>query len=700
MLVSFNWLKEFTEINFPPEELALRLTMTGLEVEGIHQREDDTILDINVTPNRADCLSIVGIAREISVITGAKLRLPQIIVPEDTVPVSRLASVEIYEPDLCQRYASRIIMDVRITESPEWIKKRLESSGLRPINNVVDITNYVLLEMGHPLHAFDYDRLEGRRIVVRRADEGERFLTLDGIERILDGSMLTIRDMKKAVAIAGVMGGLESEVRLTTKNVLLESAYFNPASVRRTSRRLGLKTESSYRFERGTDIEGVIEALERASELIQKITGGKVAAGRIDNYPKVIQCKKVRLRINRINKILGTTLSETETKKILKSIGTAITEDTDGTLNVTPPSFRGDLNREIDLIEEIARIFGYENIPTTTPQSKIILARDNNLRRAMRTVRMLLKGDGFTEVINYSFIGKVELERLYHSSEGHPKKSKDFLGTQRYISLRNPLNEEQAIMRTTLIPGLLKNAVWNINREAVNLRIFEIGKVFHPINKDSLPYEPVYLSGLLVGQRSTTHWSEKTQKVDFFDMKGTVEMLMQGLRIKNHRFIPSEGHDLHLLHPGRSARVWIKDSEIGYLGEVHPDVAESYGINENVYIFEIDFSRLVEYSETKITFKQIPRFPSVKRDMAIFIPIDLPADKIIELIMKDGAELIEEVHIFDLYTGSPVPEGKKSLAFSIRYRSKNRSLTDEEVNALHQQVSERLKNEFGAEMRG
>lgn len=682
MKISYNWLKEYVEIDLLPNELANVLTMAGLEVEGIEGVQKDYILDINVTPNRPDCLSIIGMAREVSALTGKPFKEKGFRVKEAGNDIKGFITVEVLDPDLCPRYTARVVEGVTMGPSPDWLKTRLEVLGIRPINNVVDITNYVMLEHGQPLHAFDYNLIADKRIEVKRAKRGEGITTLDSVKRPLDGGTLVICDGKRPVALAGVMGGEESEVKEGTTNILLESAFFLPKTIRRTSRAMGLTTESSYRFERGVDREGVVKALNRAALLISQVAGGSIAKGYIDVYSGPYKPLSIELRVDRVNAILGRGLKGKEIKDRLRGLEIILKPSKKrGAFIAIPPSFRVDITREIDLIEEIARLTGYDRIPTTLPRACLTPSKRTKAQVLEAVIRDILTDNGFLEVINYSFISPT-LQRIIDEDEGA-------------IRLLNPLTEEQSVMRGSLIPSLLNTLKYNLNRKNRDLRVFEIRKVF--TTKDRCTKEERRVSGLISGLRGEG-WNIIKEEVDFYDVKGVVEGLLEGIGCEGTTFIPRD--DIPYLHPGRSCSVVAKGKDVGILGGVHPRILDGLDIGQPVYIFELDVDTLMELTISYKTFKPLPIYPGVVRDVAIVIDKGVPAQMILDTIKALDTKVIEDVGVFDVYCGRGIPEGKRGMAFRIVYRSEEKTLTDEEVNTIHQQVVRGLMDRFRAELRG
>ncbi len=648
----------------------------------------DTILDISVTPNRPDCLCMIGVAREIAALTRQRVKYPKPTLADLGEEIHRKTSVTILDQDLCPRYVARMIEEVKIGPTPSWMSNRLERVGIRSINNVVDVTNYVMMEYGQPLHAFDFELLEGGRIVVRRAKEGEEFVTLDGVKRTLDEEMLMICDAEKPVAIAGVMGGLNSEIKEDTRRVLLESAYFDPAGNRRTSKKLGLETEAAYRFGRGIDYGGCLIAANRASQLIQELANGRVVEGVVDAYPAPIKPSPIRLSIKKVHQILGTRVSAERVRNYLEDLELGVREGDGEVLVVTPPSFRGDLEREVDLIEEVARLDGYEKIPLTLPQgppspeerSKEFVVE----RRAIDT----LIHHGYHEVITYSFTSPASWDRIRLPSDD-PKRQ--------HVRILNPLTEDFSVMRTTLIPGLMETARYNISRKISNLKLFELKKVFLPQEGERLPKEVKFLAGLAMGFDRGPHWAFSPRPVDFYDIKGCVEGLLDDLQIKRATF--NKVDDVPYLHPGKASKVVLDHEALGVLGEAHPQVLGHYEVHGAVYLFEMDFSKMVKWAGEGSRFQPLPKFPVVYRDLSVVVDKDLEVARVMETIRAFNLPFVEEVTVFDIYQGPPIPDGKKGVSYRIRYQANDRTLTDEEVNQKHENLLSRLKEVFQLDLR-
>lgn len=665
-----------------PKDLQLGLPLEkALNIE-------DTVLDLNVTPNRSDCLSMTGIAREVAAITGKKIKMPTIKIKESSEDINSIASVKIIDDDLCPRYTARMIKDVKIGPSPVWMKTRLEAAGLRAINNIVDVTNFVMLEMGQPLHAFDFSFLEKGKIVVRKSTENEEFISLDGKARNLPADTVLICDGVKPVAIGGIMGGLNSEVKEDTQVVLLESAYFNPSSIRRSSRKLGMPTDAAFRFERGIDPEGVIKALNRAAQLIAEFSGGKIYKNYIDVYPnKISSAKDIPLRIDRIRRIIGTEIKAKDVTRILRSIDMVLKQKGKGSYLVTPPTCRVDVSREIDLIEEVIRLYGYDKVPVTLPavdvnEMEFIPRLDMEER-----IRQLLTGSGYTEIVNYSFQTPQSADILCLPENDERRQA---------VKIKNPLGEDLSVMRTTMIYGLLETAKKNANNGSFDLKLFEIGRVFINSSDAELPEEKNMIAGLSTGELTDEFWSSG-KTVDFYTIKGSLENIFFDLKISDCRYISSSTEPF--LHPGKSCGIYLSDKKIGFFGEVHPDVMERIDIKNNLYIFEINLDILVNaHLERKISYSEISKFPAVTRDAAFVIPDTMEAGQMINIVLNQKEDLLENVVIFDVYKGKGITEGK-SLGLRFSYRAPDRTLTDLETNAVHDRIVRNTVNLTGAKIR-
>lgn len=651
---------------------------------------EDVALEISITPNRSDCLSMIGISREIAAMTGEQVRYPDIEFKEKGENTADLTSVDILDPGLCPRYTARLIKDIKIKPSPAWMRMRLEAVGLRAINNIVDVTNFVMIEYGQPLHAFNFKSLEGGRIIVRGAAEGEEFISLDEKPRVLSANTLMICDGVKPIAIAGIMGGLDSEVEEDTKDVLLESAYFNPSSIRKFSRSMGMSTDAAFRFERGIDPEGVVRALDRAAQLIADLSGGSICKGYIDEYPRKIETvRNIPLRPERVNRVLGTQIGAGEMKNILEKLEMTVEDNGKRGYLVTPPTFRVDISREVDLTEEIARIHGYGDIPTSLPKLSAGTETSNDKRILENRIRTIFNGYGYSEVINYSFTtpSSADILGLSVDNEG-----------RRVIRLKDPLSEEMSVMRTGLVYGLLETMRKNISAGNRDLRMFEMGKIFTDIGEE-LPMENERMGGLIAGSRYDKLWHfDDGLHSDFYDLKGCVESLFDVLRIRDIRF--KSDCDLPFLHPGRSCYIMSDGKVIGFLGDVHPDVLEKMDIKGKAVVFELDIRSIAVLSHEELIYRAIPKFPSVSRDVAFVVAETVEGKYILNLALKEGEKLLECTDIFDVYTGKGIPDGMKSLAVRFTYRSAERTLTDSEVDSAHDRLVEKIAESTGAKIRG
>jgi len=649
----------------------------------------DAMIELDLTPNRPDCLSLIGVAREVAAIQHGSLTYPDI--PEDTADgnITEFSSVTIEAPDHCPRYTAKLVLDVTVGPSPFWLQDRLMSVGLRPINNIVDITNFVMMETGQPLHAFDYDLLAENRIVVRTAREGEPFVSLDGKEHRLSGDMLMICDGEKPVGIGGIMGGLNSEINDRTTRVLIESAYFNPVSIRRTAKKLGMGTDASHRFERGVDPEGTLRANERAAQLIAELGKGRLVGGAIDANPIPYRSSQILLSVGKTSRVLGTNLDRDAMIGLLKSIEFAVDPMDDDVLAVVAPSFRVDVSRPEDLMEEIARLSGYNNIPETTP---LIPAEGRPLAPILRfreRLRELMLGFGFSEAINYSFAASRSADML-NLPEDDPRR--------RMLAILNPLTEDQAVMRTSMLPGLLDAIKRNIAQQNRTARMFEVGKIFISRGQDELPEEIEMVTGIWFGAHKEHSWLENDTPCDFYDMKGVVESLLDGFHIPRAEFTAMPVSACTYTRSGHTAEILINGEVIGLVGEVAPGALAHFDLDQPAYIFEIDCHQLMNSVPTEIQAKPLPKFPATARDITLIVDRDLESTRIPESVRNYGEALVESVHLFDVFEGEPIPRGKKSLSFRITYRSSSQTLEDEQVNRIHRDISKKLIQAFKAEL--
>jgi len=649
----------------------------------------DVILNLDVTPNRPDCLSVIGIAREVAALTGQSVRLAEVSYAEVSYkeavpPIEQQVSVEIMAPDLCPRYCASLITGVKVAESPAWMQQRLLACGMRPINNIVDVTNYVMLEYGQPLHAFDYERIKGKKIIVRRAGNGESIVTLDGTERLLSGDMLVIADEEEAVAVAGVMGGADSEVSQETTSILLEAASFNPASIHYTGRILGLPSEACMRFERGISAGMTLPALKRATQLIAELGGGEAAKGVVDVYPGKREPEPVLLKISEVKRVLGVDFSLEQIVDTLTSLGFDCKQGgSDSEVLVTAPYWRSDIRLAVDLVEEVARITGYDKIPTTMLSQPIPRQNPEPIIGLKREVGRLLIGYGFQEVITYSLTSLEMLNKLF--LEPHPLEPMP-------LRVANPMPAEQEYLRPTLRANLLAALSANRRHEEGGIRLFELGKVYLPRAND-LPDEPEVLCGLLSGPKVEKSWQDGDELLDFFDAKGVVEGLLSQLGVEASFEECSDGS----FHSVKQSAIVIDGNRLGVVGELHPKVLESFEITAAVYLFEIDLAALLPFTVRHKMFKPIPRFPAVVRDIALIVDDEIAHQKVLDIIKS--FPLVEGVTIFDVYSGEQVPQSKKSLAYRITFQSPTHTLIDKEVNRVQEQILDKLSHDLGATLR-
>jgi phenylalanyl-tRNA synthetase beta chain len=648
---------------------------------------EGAVLELNVTPNRADALSHLGVAREVSALNGNPLKKPAAAPSESTVRASEKIKIRVEDPERCPRYMARVVEGVKVGPSPAWMQKRLSDCGVRPISNVVDVTNYVLLEYGQPLHGFDLDKVAGAEIVVRRARAGEKMTTLDGKVRTLDADDLLICDQDKPQVLAGVMGGQDSEVSEGTTRVLLEAAHFQPAGIRRASKRHQLHSESSHRFERGTDITALPEVLDRAAVLLQQVAGGTILQGAVDCYPAPVKARTVTLRYPRVSRLLGAEVPADQCRVILEKLGFEKVADSAEQGEYRVPGFRVDVEREEDLVEEVARVRGYDTFPAALPRGASTFVPESRAMEAERRMRSALSGAGFDEVVNYSFVAPEELEKLQA-----PRPA---------IPLVNPLSVEQSVMRTSLFPGLLRNLSHALRHGSDALRVYELGRTYYPdadgaVGSRPAAREVVTVAGLVYGRRNGRTWAQPDVAVDFHDCKGGVEAVLSALGIRGAAFKPAERPELH---PRATAEVSVGGKVLGVLGQLHPRAAKRWELPAGVFLFALELDALVEATVLVPRYVPPTKFPAVLRDLAVVVPAALEHAAVQQVIREVGGSMVEDATVFDVYTGAPIPAGHKSLAFALRYRSGERTLTDVEVNEAHARIVAQVTERLGGALR-
>src|SRR5215217_2521141 len=687
MLISYEWLKELTSTRLSPAELRERLTMVGLAIDAVEEHTGDAVLDVEVPSNRPDCLSHVGIAREVTVIGRGQLHLPAATPPKTGGPSSDLTAVEIEDPDLCPRYAARLVRGVKIGPSPDWLVKRLETIGQRPINNVADITNYVLHELGQPLHAFDFAKLGGQRIVVRRANAGEKLKTLDGVERTLTGDMLVIADAEKTVALAGIMGGEDSEISTQTTDVLIESAYFAPQSVRQTARKLGMDTEASRRFERGADPAGVLRAQQRCVELICELAGGVATEDAIDVYPQPFSERVIDLRPQRIPALTSLSVETGEIVRILTGLGFERTAESADGMSFKVPSWRVDVEQEEDLVEEVARHTGYEKIGSELPPSSHSGEYQPG-EMQQRSLRRALNAFGYDEAINFSFIPQESRFELIPTLAGHENDQPQ---------LANPIIEEAAWMRSTLLPGLLASLRHNFNHGIRDVRLFEIGRIFSISEVGELPDETLALAVVATGSALEEDRAQGERELDFFDLKGALETAVDWMNLSELRFAPGSARHLRA---GQTAAISSSDGKaIGTIGRLAEHIAASYKFRQPVYVLELDLGALLSGPAKAIQYSPLPRYPSVTRDISLLVNRNVSLDEIFAAVNNQHVADCRSVKLVGTFEGGNIQSSKRSVTLRLEYRSDDRTLRDEEVEESHSRVTAALLEMFAAEQR-
>ena len=649
---------------------------------------NDVIFDISVTPNRADCLSHIGIAREVAAITGNKIKMPVNKTHSSNINISDFAQVLVEDAVNCPRYTAKLVKNCKITESPDWLKSRLQAVGLRPINAAVDVTNLILMESGQPLHGFDFDKLSQGRIVVRKAEAGHKFTTLDGKERLLDDLMLMICDAEKPIAIGGVMGGENSEITGITTNILIESAYFNPSSIRKTSKKLSLQSDSSYRFERGVDIENVPAACNRAASLIAELTGGEVCEGIIDVYPNPINRKQVILRFDRARKIIGINIDNNKIIDLMKSLNFAVKKQDEISLTLEIPTYRVDIEQEIDLIEEIARLYNYDNIESDFT-SRIDFGLQSMKKELTSPVlrngiRQFFVNRGFTEILTQNQTDPNSIQLIGLDA----------------VKMSNPLGEELSFMRTSLITSALKVINHNVRNGSPDLQLFEIGKSFVKTNeaKSFIPgiKETENLIVTLTGKKMPLQWGLTPAVFDFYDIKGISESFIELTGLKNCKLSLL---DVHPVFSKNALQVSYKKKIIGFLGEIKKSVLKKYDIEQSVYLAEFNLSEIYSAQDNSPYYEPISHFPSINRDLAFVFPDEIPASDVLNEVRQSGGEFLKDVVLFDVYKGANLEKNQKSLAFSLTFRSIDRTLKEAEIEHAINAVISKIENKFSANLR-
>ncbi|ACB85388.1 phenylalanine--tRNA ligase subunit beta [Natranaerobius thermophilus] len=659
---------------------------------------DDTILEFDLTPNRADCLGMLGVAREVAALLDIPFHEPEVTDYKQNKTLDEI-NINIEDSNLSERYIGMLIEDINIETSPMWLQQKLRSYGIRPINNLVDITNFIMIEYGQPLHAFDYDWIKGKNISVRSAQKDEQIKTLDEKQRTLTPQDIVIADEERPIAIAGVMGGYDTEVSLNTNRILLEAASFNNISVRRTANRLNLRSEASLRFEKGVDPNNTLKAAFRAIDLIEQLDVGKVKIGAADEYPQIRECVEVELRTSRVRALTGLDISDDEIKDIFRRLdfdidGEKSLSNTDSErglkLTVKVPTRRNDISLEVDLIEEIARIYGYDRIPTSMPQGKITQGRKTHSQKVADISRETLLTAGFSEIISYTFISPDDFDRIKLTEDDQFRTA---------VPLANPMTKEQSIMRTTMIPSILKILEHNSNHGEKDFQVFEIGKVYFPkeLPLKELPREQTNLIFGGMGKLTPKTWMEQPGEIDFFHLKGVFELLIErlNLNISDFDFMPEKHPSFH---PTRTATIKYRGERVGLMGEIHPELASEFNL-DNAVIAELNFEKIIGSANLFDSYQPLPKYPAVLRDLAVLVPEDTPEEHVAGKIADTGSGLIENIQLFDLYQGDRIPEGMKSLAYSISFRDPESTLTDEYVDNIFEEIERRLESELGAKLR-
>lgn len=652
---------------------------------------NDVVLEFELTANRADCFSVFGLVREIAAITGNKPHFPEIKVNEDdNTKLNDIFSVEIADPDLCSRFSTRMLKNVKIGPSPEWMQQRLEGAGIRSINNVVDVTNFVMIELGHPMHAYDYDKITGKKLIARRAIEGEELHTLDDTSRKAKGEMLVIADSEKAAGLAGIMGGFETEITDTTTTVVLESADFYGPCIRRTARACGLSSEASGRFERGVDSETTIKALDRAAQLLQEMGACTVCEGIVDVYPNPKQANYVTFTPEQINNHLGTNIAKDVMLNIITSVGFDVTKDKNDEITVKVPSWRNDVTCMADISEEIARLDGFDKIKSTLPNGVSMQGTQSAKQTFIDKVKASLSSQGLYETISFALTNEETFNKLNIPQDSPLRKA---------VPIMNPLSDEYPLVRTTLLSSIFDNLARNLARKNDDVALFEVGSVFFPkaLPVTELPDEVVKIAGAITGRRNAQGWNQTNDMVDFYDAKGIIEELLANLRVTRYTV---EAGTHYAMHPGKTALFKKGRDVIATVGEVHPAVLSAYGITKPVYIFELDATTVMKYMAKDLKYKALPKYPATSRDLAMLVDIDVNAADIEKAMTKAAGQNLTQITLFDVYTGKQVEEGKKSLAFSLTFQSNDKTLTDAEIDPAIEKIVAKLQKDFNANLRG
>lgn len=652
---------------------------------------NDVVLEFELTANRADCFSVFGLVREIAAITGNKPHFPEIKVNEDdNTKLNDIFSVEIADPDLCSRFSTRMLKNVKIGPSPEWMQQRLEGVGIRSINNVVDVTNFVMIELGHPMHAYDYDKITGKKLIARRAIEGEELHTLDDTSRKAKGEMLVIADSEKAAGLAGIMGGFETEITDTTTTVVLESADFYGPCIRRTARACGLSSEASGRFERGVDSETTIKALDRAAQLLQEMGACTVCEGIVDVYPNPKQANYVTFTPEQINNHLGTNIAKDVMLNIITSVGFDVTKDENDEITVKVPSWRNDVTCMADISEEIARLHGFDKIKSTLPNGVSMQGTQSAKQTFIDKVKASLSSQGLYETISFALTNEETFNKLNIPQDSPLRKA---------VPIMNPLSDEYPLVRTTLLSSIFDNLARNLARKNDDVALFEVGSVFFPkaLPVTELPDEVVKIAGAITGRRNAQGWNQANDMVDFYDAKGIIEELLANLRVTRYTV---EAGTHYAMHPGKTALFKKGRDVIATVGEVHPAVLSAYGITKPVYIFELDATTVMKYMAKDLKYKALPKYPATSRDLAMLVDVDVNAADIEKAMTKAAGQNLTQITLFDVYTGKQVEEGKKSLAFSLTFQSNDKTLTDAEIDPAIEKIVAKLQKDFNANLRG